>query len=87
MAIEDDIMYGEIFGADDQKDKIDSSQVKAPKIRRPAKTMAEATMGLKTLDTQKKKSKSGTFAKGTHGSGAAKMRAEYKNKSRKRNSK
>ncbi len=84
MTIEDEIIYGEVFGLDE---KVQSPQKpKKEKVYHSAKTMAEATAGLKTLDTQKKKSKSGTFAKGTHGSGAAKMRAEYKNRKQKRNS-
>jgi hypothetical protein len=52
-----------------------------------AKTMSEATAKLKNLDAKKKKSKSGLFAKGTHGSGAAKMRAEYKKRRQTKSSK
>jgi hypothetical protein len=83
MTIENDIMHGEVFVAD----KTTQEKTKTTKSHPKAKTMAEATEGLKSLDAKKKKSKAGTFVKGTHGSGAAKMRAEYKNKKRKQSAK
>ena len=84
MAIEDEIIHGEIFGSSDTPQP---QKPKKEKVYHAPKTMAEATSGLKNLDAKKKKSKSGTFAKGTHGSGAAKMRAEYKNRKRKESEK
>jgi hypothetical protein len=85
-SIESDILQGQVFGSEKEK-KETKQTVKASKERRhEAKTMAEATAGLKTLNSKKSKNKAGTFAKGTHGSGSAKMKAEYKNKRRNRSS-
>jgi hypothetical protein len=82
MGIEKDIEFGTVFG---EKEPV-QEQSKVVKVIPRAKTMQEATENLKSLDAKKKKSKSGAFVKGTHGSGSAKMRADYKDKKRARSS-
>lgn len=83
MGIKDDILSGSVFG---ENKPVEETVKKKKKDVPKAKTMQEATSHLKSLNTKRKKSKAGAFVKGTHGSGAAKMREEYKAKKRARGS-